>query len=347
MNLLLSDEQNQIVDTLRHFLSEQAGVARFRPPAPQFGNRDLALLPALAEFGVLGIALPEDAGGTGLGDAEEAIVFREFGRNLLSPALFGHVLAAHVAHACGEREILAALLDGSTRVGLMTPRDPLCDPRGAGSGASVRGACHLIEGRDADWIFACDEHGAALYARNDFADVEPVDAMDHALTLDRARCSDVQPAASLSSADAPIHARALVLAAAYGAGIAEATLQMAVDYAKVREQFGKPIGSFQAVKHICAEMAMRAEAANSQVSFASLSLAGSKDAAIFHSTASKLVATDAALRNAQQNIQVHGAIGFTAEADAHVFLKRAHVVEQLWGDTRTQRQRMLDATFPG
>ena len=346
MNLLLSEEQNQIVDTLRHFLAEQASVARFRPPAPQLGNRDLDLLPALAEFGVLGIALPEDAGGTGLGDAEEAIVFREFGRHLLSPALFGHILAAHVAHACGEQEILASLLAGTARVGLMTPRDPLGDPRSAGTGEAVGGACHLIEGRDADWIFSCDEHGAALFARNDFADVEPVDAMDHALTLDRARRLDVRPAAALSAADASIHARALVLAAAYGAGIAEATLQMAVDYAKVREQFGKPIGSFQAVKHICADMAMRAEAANSQVAFASLSLAA-RDAANFHSTASKLVATDAALRNAQQNIQVHGAIGFTAEADAHVFLKRAHVVEQLWGDTRTLRRRMLEASFPG
>jgi len=345
MNLLLSEEQTQIVDTLRHFLSEQADVARFRPPAPQLGNRDHELLPALAELGVLGIAIPEEAGGTGLGCAEEAIVFREFGRHLLSPALIAHVLAAHVAYACGETALLKSLLSGETRVGLANPRDPLGDPRGTSE--PIARACHLIEGRDADWVLVCDAHGTALYARADFADVEAVDAMDHALALDRARRLDVAPAAAMASGDAPLHARALVLAAAYGVGIAQATLQMAVDYAKVREQFGKPIGSFQAVKHICADMAMRAEAAASQVAFASLSLTAGADAANFHATASKLVAADAALRNAQQNIQVHGAIGFTAEADAHVYLKRAHVIEQLWGDTRAQRERMLDVPFPG
>jgi alkylation response protein AidB-like acyl-CoA dehydrogenase len=121
---------------------------------------------------------------------------------------------------------------------------------------------------------------------------------------------------------------------------------MAVEYAKARQQFGKPIGSFQAIKHLCADMAIRAEAAACQVIFAALVQAEGHAGVDFHSVAAKLVAVEAALQNAAQNIQIHGAIGFTAEADAHLFIKRAHVLEQLWGDTRQQRRLMLAAPFP-
>jgi alkylation response protein AidB-like acyl-CoA dehydrogenase len=121
---------------------------------------------------------------------------------------------------------------------------------------------------------------------------------------------------------------------------------MAVEYAKTREQFGRPIGSFQAIKHICADMAIRCEAAACQTAFASLVLAEGHDGVAFHATSSKLVAAAAAVKNASQNIQVHGAIGFTAEADPHLFLKRAHVIEQLWSDSRRCRERLLSLDLP-
>jgi alkylation response protein AidB-like acyl-CoA dehydrogenase len=121
---------------------------------------------------------------------------------------------------------------------------------------------------------------------------------------------------------------------------------MAVEYAKLREQFNKPIGSFQAVKHICADMAIRAEAALCQTTIAALVVAEGKPGADFQVTSAKIVATRAALENAAQNIQVHGAIGFTSEADAHLFLKRAHVMDQYAGDLRRQRERLIDLPFP-
>jgi alkylation response protein AidB-like acyl-CoA dehydrogenase len=124
-------------------------------------------------------------------------------------------------------------------------------------------------------------------------------------------------------------------------GVAEGARNMAVDYAKVREQFGKPIGSFQAIKHLCADMAIRSEAALCQASFAALVIDQDHRDADYHATSAKLVATDAALRNAADNIQIHGAFGFTAEANAHHFLKRAHVIDLLWGDQKTQRTRLL------
>jgi alkylation response protein AidB-like acyl-CoA dehydrogenase len=94
-------------------------------------------------------------------------------------------------------------------------------------------------------------------------------------------------------------------------------------------------------------MAIRAESALCQAAVASLTLSDHDPGAGFHGTACKLVSIDAALKNASQNIQVHGAIGFTSEADAHLYLKRAHVMDQLWGDTRVQRERMLHAPFAG
>jgi alkylation response protein AidB-like acyl-CoA dehydrogenase len=341
MNLLLSEDQVQIVDTLKHFLSEEAPVARFRPPAPRIGNQDHRLLPHLAELGFLGISLSEESGGIGLSGAEEMVVYREFGRHLLSPVIIGSMLGARVAAAAGDTALLHDLLSGKTRVGLGNPRGR------AGIGPLCHGEFHLIESIDAPWVLCCDEQGAALLRRSDFTAIEQVHAMDHSLSLERAHLENVRPSAWVSTEQDPIYTRALVLIGAFAVGLAEATRDMAVEYAKIREQFGKPIGSFQAIKHICADMAIRAESALCQAAVASLMLSDNDPGAAFHGTACKLVSIDAALKNSSQNIQVHGAIGFTAEADAHLYLKRAHVMDQLWGDTTVQRERMLLAPFAG
>lgn len=341
MNLLLSDDQVQIVDTLKRFLSEQAPVARFRPPASQIGNQDALLWPQIAELGITGMAVAESLGGIGLTCAEEMLACREFGRHLVSPAVIGLILAGHIAAATDNPALLAEIISGSARVGLA---NPLANAR---IGPLCGGTFHLIDSDDADWIVCCDTQSAVLLKRDAFDAVEDVSALDHSLLLQRARLESAAAFAWVSATENPIYNRALVMISAYEVGLAEATRDMAVEYAKVREQFGKPIGSFQAVKHICADMAIRAEAGLCQASFASLVLSESQPGASFHAVAGKLVCTDAALRNAAQNIQVHGAIGFTAEADAHLYLKRAHVMDQLWGDTRQLRTSMLDAPFAG
>jgi len=339
MDFLLSDEQSQIVDTLKTFLSSQAPVARFRPPARQIGNDDQRLCRELGALGYLGIAIGDAQGGIGLGALEEMLAYREFGRHLVSPAVLGLTLAAHMA-ARANSDLLDGLLTGGTRVALANPLGPVH------LGDECRGDVHLIEGRDAEWVMICDVDGAALLPREAFSDVTDVPAMDHALTLQRARLSRARPRLWAAAADDPVHRRAELLLAAYAVGMSEATRDLSVEYAKNRQQFGKPIGAFQAIKHICADMAIRSEAALCQVIFAALVQSDAAAGEDFHGVAAKLVAVDAALKNAGQNIQVHGAIGFTAEADAHVYLKRAHVVEQLWGDTRQLRERMLAADFP-
>jgi alkylation response protein AidB-like acyl-CoA dehydrogenase len=339
MNFLLSQEQTQIVDSLRELLLEQMPVARFRPPAPQVGNRDQQFWPQLAELGFLGISLAEESGGTGLGAAEEMLVYREFGRYLLSPAILGVTVGARLA-AQANSDLLAPMLSGRLPVAIG-------NPRGAATlGNECSGEFHLFDATDAEWVLICGESGAALLPRAQFMDVTEVLGTDHILALQRAYLNPARPAIWVDSTTADIYSRVELLISAYAVGMAEATRDMAVEYAKTRQQFGKPIGSFQAIKHLCADMAIRAEAAVCQVIFASLVESDRRAGGRFHSVAARLVAVEAALQNAAQNIQVHGAIGFTAELDAHLFIKRAHVLEQLWGNTRQQRRQMLAAEMP-
>ncbi len=137
---------------------------------------------------------------------------------------------------------------------------------------------------------------------------------------------DQEPSPSLlNEGQAALHFR--LLAAAYSTGCAETAGTMATEYAKMREQFGKPIGSFQAIKHICADMAVRSQVARSQLYFAACALDKGDGDAAFHIAAAKRLADQAALENGRANIQVHGGIGMTDEALAHLPLKRAHLLQ--------------------
>jgi alkylation response protein AidB-like acyl-CoA dehydrogenase len=339
MNLLPTAEQRGIVDSLRSFLDARAPVARLRPPAPQIGNLDHRLFPGLGDLGIWGCGLSEAVGGVGLSAAEESLIFRELGRHLLSPAVFALSLGAHLVSQF-DRVLLSSFIDGSARIGIANPRGPTSlAPRS-------NGEVHLFDCADVERVLICDAHGTALFRRDDFSEIQSVQATDNLITLQRARLADAKPSFWEAANDRLLHERALLLLSAFAVGIAEATRDMAVEYAKTREQFGRPIGSFQAIKHICADMAIRCEAAACQTAFASLVLTEGHAGAAFHATSSKLVAAAAAVKNAAQNIQVHGAVGFTAEADPHLFLKRAHVVEQLWSDTRRCRERLLALDLP-
>jgi alkylation response protein AidB-like acyl-CoA dehydrogenase len=116
---------------------------------------------------------------------------------------------------------------------------------------------------------------------------------------------------------------------------------MASGYAKIRETFGAPIGKYQAIKHKCADMAIRADAVNAIVAFASITVRDERHDADFQTRAAKLLATQYALLNAKENIQVHGAIGFTTDLPAHLLLKRAHVLDQFAGAVRRQQIDLL------
>jgi len=340
LNLLPTADQSEIADAVRDFLSEQAPVSRFRPPCAQIGNDDQRFLPSLGELGFLGIAIAEAQGGIGLSAAEEMLAHREFGRHLLSPTVIAVTLAAHLAVASNATEWLPDLLAGRCAVGLASPRGR------AQVGAVCNGEFHLIDADKSALVLIVDDKATVLLRREQFCDVETVLGTDNIVALQRARLNAAKAVLWLDHREGQLYEKALLLGAAYAVGMTEATRDMAVEYAKVREQFGKPIGSFQAVKHLCADMAIRAEAALCQASMASLVIAEGKPGADFHATSAKIVATKAALENAAQNIQVHGAYGFTSEADAHLFLKRAHLMDHFAGDSRLQRARLIDMPFP-
>lgn len=323
IELGLSDEQRDIVEGAATLLAEYAPVARLRPSAAPVDVHRL-----LAEWGWFGIGVAEAAGGLGLGLAEEALLYGLGGEFLLSP----QVLATTLAVPLVDGELRARLLDGRDRAAVAVA-----------AGASDRGdRC--------DNVYAFDLDGAAVVVlvAGDRVELYPAEAfggeivagLDETVTLHAGRLDATR---RLAATDGE---RAMLLVAAMLAGIAKATTALAVAHATTREQFGQPIGAFQAVKHRCADMAVAAFSAEAQVLMAAVSAAdggllpNTADAA-FQITAAAHVATRAARANAAAAVQVHGGMGFTAECDAHLFLKRAHVLTRLIGGLGEQDPRLL------
>jgi alkylation response protein AidB-like acyl-CoA dehydrogenase len=200
----------------------------------------------------------------------------------------------------------------------------------------------LIDPADApDLVLLVAPEGPVLHDAAALADRRPLDGGQWNLPLETARLAGAGRAAGPALA---VHARLLI--AAQLAGIAAGARDMAVDYAKLREQFGRPIGSFQAVKHHCADMATRAMAAADLLSFAAVALAQRRVDAGFQAGSALSVAMRAAVANAAANVQVHGGIGFSDEADAHLFVKHAHVWEAIAGGREAVHAMLLGEAFP-
>ncbi len=179
----------------------------------------------------------------------------------------------------------------------------------------------LVLGSGAARYLPAATHGLAVEGRP---------SIDPTRRLGDVRFSGIA-APPLAGDAATLRTLATLLAAAEAVGVAERTLEDSVEYAKVRQQFGRPIGSFQAVKHRSADMAVRVEVARSLTTFAAVALAEGEETAPRHVVAAKVLATDAALANAADNVQNHGGMGFTWEADAHLYLKRAWLLEHALG----------------
>lgn len=273
----------------------------------------------LEEIGMFGITLDEERGGSGLGAAEEALIVIGLGRRLAAPAILATIGATHA-------------------------RPGAIDLRGRRVAAAYRRGERLIivEDPQADLVLVRDHDGAALY---ELTDPSP-DSVDHRLWLAHLRST-----ASLGEPIVRFDARQLLLLrlidAAALSGIAEATLDMSVAYAGMREQFGRPIGSFQAVKHHCANMAIAARCARDQTSFAAVAIDEQRDDAALQVECALFVAGSAALENAAKNIQIHGGMGFSDEADPHLYLKRAQLLITIAGGLDAANWRVANARASG
>jgi alkylation response protein AidB-like acyl-CoA dehydrogenase len=333
MDFELSDDQEALRAAARALLDGRSGRAVVRSVVDASGGWDAELWKAMVEQGWTGLALPEDEGGLGLGMVELALVLEEVG---------AHVSPAPVL----QQALVLGALSGTGSP--WSPRLLGGEVVGCAAWPPVTAAGGRLSGRPAP----------VLYAPS--ADVAVVPADDGLYAVDlRGRRPPREPAMDLTREvgwielqEAPAErvggpeAVAAYLdrgATAYAAellGASVAMLDMTVQYAKDRVQFGRPIGSFQAVKHRCADMLVDVEGMRSTVYHAAWCLsAGHPEASIAASTA-KVWCSDAARRVMASGLQVHGGIGFTWEHDVHLFLKRAHLDSLAFGDAREHRARL-------
>jgi alkylation response protein AidB-like acyl-CoA dehydrogenase len=317
-DLLPTEDQSMIQESVAGFLADRLPPERLRDPSAVGAAAERACWAGLAEIGLFGLGLPEAAGGVGYGLPEEVIAARELGRALTSPSVLATMLAVHLA--ADEPRIVAAFVAGQTRAAFANVVD----------GEDVQ----LLDAEDAERLLAWGPAGARLAPASAAAGRTLRPAMDETVTLERARLGASGPS------DEALAGRCDLLACAYLTGVAEATLAMAVDYAKTRRQFDQPIGAFQAVKHACADMALRAEAARAQTFYAALALEAGEPRWGDEIAAARLIARRAAIENAKANIQVHGAMGFTQESTAHLYLKRAHLMATLGGSLARDLARL-------
>lgn len=202
----------------------------------------------------------------------------------------------------------------------------------AGSFEGKAGLALPVTGSDAMRILDPVEAGTAvMWSAQSVALYAAPDDQPHRPTIDlstlQGRQPSTSPVAVSNAPTSPLHLQ--LLSAAYAVGCADAARDMAADYARLREQFDRPIGWFQALKHICSDMAVRAAVARSQLYYAACALDAKDGEAAFHVAAAKRLADQAAIDNGRANIQVHGGIGMTDEAAPHLCLKRAHLLQFL------------------
>ncbi|MEU3835946.1 acyl-CoA dehydrogenase family protein [Streptomyces microflavus] len=294
MDFQLSDDQRALRSGMRDLLGAAFDRDRLRAAVERGGGVDRGLWRELGAAGFFALRLPEESGGVGLGLPEAVLLFEEAGRALLPGPLVATHLAAGLVKGAAEGEAVVTVVEGG---GL-----PVADLGGADA--------VLVAGG----VFTGEELAAFV------AGARPVRSMDPLTPLHRAEglvaAAEAYPGA--------LRGEGALLTAAEQLGSAARTTEMAVQHARAREQFGSFIGSFQAVKHLCADMLARTEPARGAVYAAAVTGDPVEIAA------AKLLADDAAVRNARDCLQIHGGTGFTWEADVHLHLKRAWLRAARW-----------------
>src|SRR4051812_14921657 len=310
MDFELTSDQESLREGIRSFLDGRFPLDAVRAIEGADGlDRDRWR--ELGETGVFSLTLPDADGGLDLGISEAALVFEELGRALVPGPLVATFLAAPYVDGAATGDAIVGLLEPATPVSVIEHQSDL--------DALLRLAAPGITRPDPS---------AAAASRVQ----RPVDALTPVWVVD----GEIPPGEPV--ADAEVAARAhlvgTVLTSALQLGLAERATELATAYAKEREQFGRVIGSFQAVKHLCADMLVRAEVARAAVYAAAVALDGrSDDEPARAASVAKVMAGDAAIANGKSGIQVHGGIGFTWEVDAQRFWKRAVVLDTHFGNS--------------
>lgn len=336
MNFDFTDDQHAIKRTARELLADRIPLEAVRELA-EGGRYGDGLWDELRELGWPGIFIGEEHGGQGLGAVELAVLAEELGY-ALAPLPFLSNAAAGLAlqHAGSEeqrRRWLPGIASGEAP-GTLAVVDP--DGRLGGGAPAGREAGLVPDARAAAVIVVVDGASAWLVERAD-ADVEPVDAIDATRRFARVRSDGGDPLPG--AADAGVD-RACAALAAELTGVSQRAMEMAVEYARERTQFDRPIGAYQAVSHRCAQMLLETEGARSASYHAAWAADAEPGTLARAASMAKAYASDAGWRVAASSLQVHGGIGFTWEHDLHFLMKRARVDGVLYGSARAHRERI-------
>jgi alkylation response protein AidB-like acyl-CoA dehydrogenase len=322
MNFDFTDDQRSIKETAQGLLANRFKLERVRELAESKSYAD-DVWSEISELGWPGIFIDEEHGGQGLGILELVILTEELGYVLAPLPFLSNAAAGLVLQEAGATDRLPGVASGEARGTVGVVKD---------------GRAALVPDADsADFIVLIDGDQATLVERGD-ADVEVIDAIDPTR-----RYATVQANGGESLGDAA-RARDLIatMLAAELVGLGQRAMEMAVEYAKDRKQFDRPIGSYQAVAHQCAEMLKQVEGARSLTYYAGWTADAKPDELPLGASMAKAYASDAGWFVTAASLQVHGGIGFTWEHDLHWFLKRAKTDGVLYGSARDHRERVAE-----
>jgi len=361
----LTDEQQAIRATAREFLAARYKSERIRELAESEHGFEPSDWAEMAELGWPGLALPEEWGGQGLGIVELAVLFEEMGYSLAPSPLFSNTIAGLALALCGSDEQrerwLRPLASGEKRGtpalwdagSPATPGGFTMDAKPDGDGIVLDGEKVMVmDAASADFFVVASSDGKRHLVERGASGVtvtaEP--SIDLTRRLYSVGFDGVRVAAadSMPAEEAeyfPVFFRLCVALASESTGIAQRTMEMAVEYAKDRKQFDRPIGSYQAVSHRCAQMLLETENARSAVYGAAWAADAEPESLPLAASMAKAYASDAGWRVPDASIQVHGGIGFTWEHDLHFFLKRGRANAAMFGDARWHRERVADAVL--
>ena len=326
MDFTLSDEQLMFAETARSLFADSSTPDHWRKMMEADEAIDPARWAAIVETGLTLVLLPESAGGIGLSEIDFALIAQEAGYVALPEPLVesAGVAAPMLAALAPDHELLA---DPTAAIAIAHPINPFV--------ANADSAAAILLHKD----------GEAYLALPNQVRLTPqpsIDPFRRLFTVDW----DLASATRLGRADGDLaHDRAALFHAAMGLGLAQRAVDMAVDYAKERQQFGKPIGSYQAVKHHLASAQVAIEFAKPVVAAAAAEIAARDTQARARVSHAKLVALEAADTAARASIQVHGAMGYSWEVDVHLFLKRTLALTHSWGTPAFHRARIATRIF--
>lgn len=361
-----TDEHEQLRATVRSFLEENSDEAAVREQMATETGFDASVWEQMAEqLGLAGLIIPEECGGAGYTYVELMVVMEEMGRALLcAPYLSTAVFAPNALLRCAEETARKDLLVGIA-AGQMLATLAHAEPNGrwdlagvemtaevSGDGFTLTGEkAWVLDGHVADVILvvARSDDGLSLFRVDKGAPglgTELVPSLDITRKLARLEFAGT-PAIRLSAGD-QTEALEYVLGLAQSAlaaeqvGGAQWCLETATEYAKTRLQFGRPIGSYQAIKHKCADLLVEVEFAKSAAYAACFAAAEEEDDFLQSAALAKAYCSETYFHAAAENIQIHGGMGFTWELPAHLYFKRAKSSDLFLGDSAYHRERLAD-----